>query len=663
MKDCQRSSPRATSGKATVVMETNEVLKWALLYRRFGWNPLPTVRGEKRPFGGWIKYQNERVTEEEVRKWWTQAPAANIGTVTGGISGIVVIDIEKGGSTNGYPPTVTSRTGGGGWHLFYKHPGIPIKNSTKNIALLTDVRGDGGFIILPPSLHASGNKYEWVVSPEEADLAELPQDLLEKLVGAKKKTDWKEFPTTTVVEGERNNEAARYAGKLLHDLSPELWQTAGWESLRAWNRDVAKPPLEEKELRGTFESIATMQARSGNEKRRDFKPHPLSSNAVTACFADIQAEPIRWLWPERIALGKLTLIIGDPNVGKSLLTAAMAAVVSNGFLWPVDKTESPVGDVILISAEDDAADTIKPRLEAAEADNRRVHVLESIKEVSTDGTSVRRMFSLKQDLAALEEKLASIHGCKLVIVDPISAYLDDTDSHRNASVRGLLAPLAALAAKRKIAIVAIDHLNKNSNESNKLYRASGSLAFVAAARAVYIVTRDKDNVNRRLFMPIKNNIAKENTGLAYTVITAENNAPVIAWEPEPILITADEALGRSDSNEEKTKIEWAKQVLEVVLANGPVSSTDISREAKQAGISASTLNRAKEKLGIEPKKIGFKGGWVWSLPIHEDVQKGEDTVPESVGILGNDGHLGSANKSVLETEIRLEDIPFGSDAS
>lgn len=628
-------------------------LDWALYYRGLGWSIIP-VGTNKVPLTAWEEFQTRLPTKDEVHTSWTQFPDANIGVVTGKVSGIIVIDIEKGGSTSDYPPTVTSKTGGGGWHLIYKSPGVPIKNSVKLLAPLTDVRGDGGYVVLPPSLHASGNEYEWVISPEESDCAELPQDLLEKLKESKKKTDWKEFPTTVVLEGERNNEAARYAGKLLHDLSRELWETAGWDSLRAWNRSAARPPLDERELRTTFQSIAKRQTQSRKEWQKDSKTKTVSSKAMTLRMSDVQPIPISWLWPGRIALGKLTLIAGDPGLGKSLVSISLAANVSKAGMWPLEGSQAPLGSVVLLSAEDDPGDTIRPRLDAAEADCSRIHIIQAIRDVDAEGKPTQRMFSFRKDIAVLEELLPTLPDCRLLIIDPVSAYLDGTKSHENAEVRGVLAPLAKLASDFGVAVVVVQHLNKNSGD-NAMYRSMGSIGFVAAARAAYIVTKDKDNQDRRLVMPVKNNLAKDTTGLAYSIVESGNGAPMLVWESEPVLITADEALGRSDTNEEKTKIEWAKQVLLSVLANGPVTAAEINREAKQAGISVSTLNRAKDRLGIKPKKTDFKGGWVWSLPANEDIQTSEDTASGVVDILGRDEHLGSAEEA--ETPIApTEDV-------
>ena len=206
-------------------------LEWALHYRSIGWSPFPVRNADKIPLVKWEKCQSEIATEEEINGWWRQFPNASIGIATGKVSGIVVVDVEAGGSTNGLPPTVVACTGGGGYHFFYKHPGVPIKNSVRELAPLTDIRGDGGYVVVAPSLHKSGRRYEWSVAPENTGLEDLPKWILEKCAeGNKVKKDWREFSTSQTAEGTRNDTAASYAGKLLHDLSPELSERAGWTS-------------------------------------------------------------------------------------------------------------------------------------------------------------------------------------------------------------------------------------------------------------------------------------------------------------------------------------------------------------------------------------------------------------------------------------------------
>lgn len=377
------------------------------------------------------------------------------------------------------------------------------------------------------------------------------------------------------------------------------------------------------------------------------------SKAITRCFADIKSVPIDWLWKDRIAFGKLTMFVGDPNLGKSLITCDCATRVSKGFPFPLDNCNPPIGDVIFLSAEDDLADTIKPRLEAMEADCTRIHTIRAIQEENAEGELIECIFSLKRDIVALEELLINFSNCRLIIIDPISAYLDGTDSNKNSDIRGLLAPLTKLAEKFKVAIILISHLNKNSGE-NALYRTTGSLAFIATVRTAHIVIKDKNNPERILFMPLKNNISKVKTGLAYSIITAENGAPIIAWGDEPITITVDEALTLPESKEKRTATDEAVDFLRDLLADGSIKANEVIEQGKQVGINERVLRQACKKLNIKPKKIGFKPAyWVWGFS--EDTQDAEDTYPQKDGIFSKPEDLGGVSTPKPEDSQDCED--------
>jgi hypothetical protein len=332
-------------------------------------------------------------------------------------------------------------------------------------------------------------------------------------------------------------------------------------------------------------------------------------SAVTECFADIEPEPINWLWRHRIARGKVTLLVGDPGVNKSLATLDMTARITRGEDWPVDGGKAPLGDVLVLSAEDDPADTIRPRLDAAGADVSHVYLLKAVREIDKDGKLVSRHFSLKCDLERLSDVLVRHPQCVLVIVDPISAYLDGTDSHNNAEIRGLLAPLSELAMRHKVAVLCVTHLNK-SNHANPMYRTTGSLAFNAAARAVWTVTKDADDDDRRIIACLKNNLGKDNLGMAFRIAPSisDSEVPVIEWESEPVSITAMQAFEPSDERRDRSvAAEWLREVL-------PLPAKEVESQGREAGFSWATLRRAKELLRIKPTKTGFDGGWEWSLP-------------------------------------------------
>ena len=338
---------------------------------------------------------------------------------------------------------------------------------------------------------------------------------------------------------------------------------------------------------------------------------------VLTCLADVKPQEVRWLWPDRIALGKLTVLTGDPDLGKSLITLDMATRVSRGNRFPLcpDGGCEP-GGVVLLSAEDDAADTIVPRLLAAGADLDRIKTLDAVRIADRE-----RAFNLDDDLPALEAAIRQVAGCRLVIIDPISAYLGrGIDSHRNAEVRAVLAPLGKMAARHGVALVAVAHLNKGQGPA--MYRTSGSLGFVAAARSVYVFGKDRDDPTgrRRFMLRVKNNLTADLGGLAYRLDATEstNGQPVVCWEPNPVTITADEALrteperAGGDGVKEREAADW----LRAELAQGPRRQKDILDRAAEDCIKEHTLYRAKADLKVQSFKDGYgaAGVWYWRLP-------------------------------------------------
>jgi hypothetical protein len=369
------------------------------------------------------------------------------------------------------------------------------------------------------------------------------------------------------------------------------------------------------------------------------------SRPLYRCFTEVEARPINWLWPGRIARGKVCMLAGNPGLGKSQITASMAAIVTRGGTWPVDRTTCKSGAVIFLSAEDDPADTIRPRLEAAGADISRCFTLDAITDLHpSSGASVRRSFNLKTDLDRLADLLREVPEPAMVVVDPISAYLGSADSHNNAEIRALLAPLNDLAAEHSVAIVAVSHLNKGGG-SEALLRVTGSLAFVAAARSAYVVAIDKDEPDRRLLLPLKNNVGPDRGGLAFRIQPAEvaSHAGAIEssrvmWDSAAVSITADEAMTPQLDSEERSDLEDAKGFLRDFLSTGPMPSKRVRVEAEGAGHSWATIRRAQKALGVEAAKEGMTGPWLWRLP-PKMLNTTEDAQPQGVSTFGPDEHL------------------------
>lgn len=337
----------------------------------------------------------------------------------------------------------------------------------------------------------------------------------------------------------------------------------------------------------------------------------------------VERRPLQWLWPGRLPIGKLTMFSGDPGLGKSLLTLDITSRISTGTPWPDVPLSAQMGrrepsDVLLLSAEDDLADTIAPRLDAARADSTRIHALRATYEVDEHGEVRRRPVDLKRDVERLDTVLERLPRPRLVVVDPVSAYLGETDSHVNAEVRAMMAPLSELAERHEVALLCVSHLRKSTGRA--IYRTMGSLAFTASARQVLAVAPDPDDETerRRLLLPVKTNLTAEDTGMAYRIaphaLDGLGELPVVEWERTPVPRADVDALVGGETQgpgRPSTERDAAAQWLEQKLADGPVPSTELKEHAEAEGFSARTLRRAKNQINAEA--VQKKDGWYWTL--------------------------------------------------
>jgi putative DNA primase/helicase len=356
----------------------------------------------------------------------------------------------------------------------------------------------------------------------------------------------------------------------------------------------------------------------------EYEPFPglakddAGARLVSVCASEINIEPVEWLWPGRLAVGKHTCIAGEPGASKSQLTMDISAIISTAGSWPCGEGNSPHGSVVLLSAEDGAADTIIPRRHAAGADLGRVHIVSAVREGKG-----RRAFNLQIDLALLEQEVKRIGDVLLVIIDPVSSYMGKTDSHKNAEVRGVLEPVGEFAERMRVAILSVTHFSKAGagTTTKALHRFIGSIAFVGAPRIALAVIEDSDN-DRRLLLHAKNNLAPPPLGLAYRIkekIVGEPGravtAPFVVWDHEHVRVTANEALAAdATTGGDSTASAEAEDFLRDLLAAGPVPAKQIRADVEAAALSWSTVKRAKARLGIKADKAGMDAGWSWSLP-------------------------------------------------
>jgi len=328
--------------------------------------------------------------------------------------------------------------------------------------------------------------------------------------------------------------------------------------------------------------------------------------------ADVQCQPIGWLWRGYLARGKLHILAGAPGTGKTTITAAIASPLSRGGEWP-DGTMAPIGNVLFWSGEDDIADTLAPRLMAAGADLSRVYFVDDIVD-----RGVTRSFDPATDLAALEQEASRIGDIGLLIVDPVvSAVVGD--SHKNAEVRRALQPLVNLAARLDCAVLGVSHFSKGSSGRDPTERLIGSIAFGALPRVVLTTARGNDERKPRILTRAKSNIGPDGDGFEYHLeheSAGGIEASRVRWG-EPLVGTARELLGNLEALKDKP-LDGAVQFLRDQLSRGPKRASDVRGAADELGLSWRTVQNAKHELGVKSVRESNgnrgSGGWVWELP-------------------------------------------------
>lgn len=264
-------------------MAESDIASAAFAYLRRGWSIIPIERHGKRPLIHWEEYQRRLPKEPELRDWYTRWPYANVAVVTGALSNLVVLDVDPrhGGDkalaklqqTHGkFPRTVEARSGGGGRHIYFSHPGGTVSNRV-GLVRGVDLRGDGGLVIAPPSVHESGHLYRWRTGrgPDEVEAALLPPWLLAADAGGRSRgghtvEEWRARFGGRVPEGERNTTLASMTGHLLwHGVDPAV----ALELLSCWNRERCDPPLPDEEVRAVVDSITRTHTRQRGEAPRE----------------------------------------------------------------------------------------------------------------------------------------------------------------------------------------------------------------------------------------------------------------------------------------------------------------------------------------------------------------------------------------------------------
>ena len=606
------------------------MLKVALEYRRRGFSIFPCDRNKKPLINSWMPYQKKHATEEKIKEWFARWPDANIAIVTGDLSGICVIDVDsqKGlEAINEILPDSFScprvKTPRGGWHFYCKQ--VPSLRNNSRIIPDCDLRAEGGFVVAPPSVNEEGKAWEWHDSLDEVPLPDVPQSYLDYIKANQKKAA--DVPEgDRFIEGRRNEDVFHVANVLAKDSLPKDIIEDAIKVVAA----KCAPPLPEKEALATVESAY---------KRHNIVDKP-EGDLVFIKAKDLTAQrrAINWIWRDRIPGGMLTMFVGDAGVGKGLCGCNIAGHVSTGKKWPDLPFGPEPADVIIISTEDIFTSILEPRLTATGADLDRIQLCSYFVNKKNEKENV----DLTQHIPCIERQIQKMikDGLKprLILLDPILSLLGPRmDDNRAIQVRAAITPLIRLAEDTGSALIFIHHLSKDNTKS-ALYRPAGSHAWVALARAVWLVAKDPEDAEInpqnpvRVVSPLKLNIAKDPGALAFSIgeTTLQDcegknmEVPVLNWQKEVRYdYDNEDFLGPRQTENKPGPDPYAQEkaaafLKEFFSTRSEIPATEISEAAELKKINKRTLQRAKKANGYESDKRKKPTGeeyWVWIRPL------------------------------------------------
>jgi putative DNA primase/helicase len=347
---------------------------------------------------------------------------------------------------------------------------------------------------------------------------------------------------------------------------------------------------------------------------------PASAELIT--LEDVEMEPVNWVWDGWLARGKIHLIAGVPEAGKTTSALSLAAILSSGQRWP-DGTRAKFGNILIWTGEDDPAQTIKPRLIQMGANIKKIWIVKGAR----DENGKLRPFNPATDLPELAVAAKQIPGgIDMLLIDPIVSVVGGkVDNGNNAGHREKLQPLVDFGEEMKCAIVGITHFTKGTIGKDPVDRVTGSLAFGAVARVIMAATKNKCGEPERMFIMAKNNLAPSAGGFGYFITGAplmerpEIIASRVVWgehidgSARDLLAEAeDDGKGTGGGGAERSR--GAQGFLQSVLAAGERSQLEIAAEGATLGFSGDKLFRASKAMNVVKRKDGLTGGWLWRLP-------------------------------------------------
>jgi hypothetical protein len=608
---------------------------------------------------------------------WDATPNA-LPAIPVGAHGLVVIDLDRKPNgpdgvaaflalcseqridlSNAFAVETPSR----GIHLYFRTE-TPYSNSRGSLPDGVDCRGIGGYCVAPGAVLPDGRSYRHVAGSWDAipalpealgallrekrhpSPAMLPESRLERPVTERERA----FASAALADEVAKLTAMRQGqgrNRALNEAAFSLATMDGWIDLNdvAFSllnaaiangyvakdgEDAAKRTIESGLLAGQQHPRPLL---SSPEHVEAINIRPMIDNAIAAYKtkhsvvstakrsvsviqgSNIEAKPIEWLWDGYLPLGKLTLLAGAGGTGKSTIAFNMAGTITTGGNWPDGSRCNVASNVLIWSSEDDPADTIKPRLMAVGANERRYGVIRGV----IDEQGISCPFDAGRDMDALRESVERIGGISLLVIDPIVSAVSG-DLHKANDVRRSLQSIVDFAAEMNCAVLGITHFAKGTAGKNSAERVIGSQAFAALARMVLVAAKEEES-NRRVFTRAKSNNSMDTGGFGYSIEALSLDRGIIATRV--VWGEALEGSSRSILNaveneptEDVSQLGIAKHFLLKQLSDGAKPSKELMEHAREGyGVSPNTLRRAQKELSIVATKAAFAGGWMWALPL------------------------------------------------
>lgn len=576
------------------------IMDYAVEYVDSGWSVLPVKPEEKRPYmTNWLQYTHTRATKESVENWFSKLSGAGIGIVTGKVSNIVVLDVESYCNIpidellEKYPTQMVSKTGSGGYHLFYQYPAGVSKISNR-VGLFegADLRADGGFIVLPPTRHPNGNCYEWI---KRGIPSVFPSTLLD--IQAKPTTQnegWITEALRGVSEGGRNDTCARLAGYFFKKgINYDIVEMM----LMEWN-ERNDPPLPVKEVRSTVKSIEKSHVGSTSQFTKleysDESENEEKSNSFDvlkiADYVHGYGGSVKWLVSDWLPDSSITFIISPPESYKTWLLLDLAVSVATGlpFLGSYDVNEQ--GATMIIQQEDShsglterIALIMQQKLGILPKIDGKVWEVPSIPDIPVYVHPSRQLrFDNKKVIEELEKQIATIRP-KVILIDPLYSTTASADNYM-ADLANRMMVLKTWRDKYGCSFVIAHHSKKNLDPDSTAREDSwGSQFLNAFLEAGWQIRRNPRLAQNEIVVRRHSKVMGNQSPISLTF-------DISTQYPMKYIVSARQYEPAQGSGE---KSQPAQAMLLDMIAKNPMSQAEIT---EQTGKTRSTVSRQIKQL-------------------------------------------------------------------